>query len=52
MWQMFTLKGHSGGSLDIIRFSRDGKRVIFSDDDLVKIWDTETRSEVRTVVRG
>jgi len=45
-WQMRTLTGHSGIVFSVA-FSRDGKRVVSgSDDDFVKIWNTETGAEV------
>ena len=43
---MRTLTGHSGIVFSVA-FSRDGKRVVSgSDDDFVKIWNTETGAEV------
>ena len=43
---MCTLAGHSDPVISVA-FSRDGKRVVSgSDDNLVKIWNTETGDEV------
>ena len=43
---MRTLTGHSGIVFSVA-FSRDGNRVVSgSRDKLVKIWDTETGTEV------
>ena len=43
---MHTLTGHLG-HVNVVAFSRDGKRVVSgSDDNLVKIWNTETGDEV------
>ena len=45
---MHTLTGHSD-MVQSVAFSRDGNRVVSgSHDDLVKIWDTETGTEVRS----
>ena len=47
---MRTLTGHSGVVLSVA-FSPDGKRIVSaSSDRLVKIWDTATGAEVRSVV--
>ena len=47
-WQVRTL--HSGGVLSVA-FSPDGTRVVSGSlDELVKIWDTATAAEVRSVV--
>ena len=43
---MFTLRGH-GGEVISVAFSPDGKSIVSgSDDKLVKIWDSETGTEV------
>ena len=43
---MRTLTGHTD-SVVSVAFSHDGKRVVSgSNDNLVKIWDTETGAEV------
>jgi len=56
VWQVFKLSGLPGTgyasrsmvvSLD---FSPNGTRVVCGSDRLVKIWDTETRVEVRSFV--
>ena len=48
VWQVCTLRGHSG-RVRSIAFSPDGKRVVSgSDDHLVKIWDVEAETEVCT----
>ena len=44
--QVFTLRGH-GGEVISVAFSPDGKSIVSgSDDKLVKIWDSETGTEV------
>ena len=49
--QMCTLTGHSG-EVNSVAISPDGKRIVSgADDDLVKIWDTDTGAEVSSFVR-
>ena len=46
------MTGH-GGQVTSVAFSPDGKRIVSgSDDKLVKIWDVETGTEVRSFVEG
>jgi WD40 repeat protein len=48
---MCTLTGHSG-EVNSVAISPDGKRIVSgADDDLVKIWDTDTGAEVSSFVR-
>ena len=48
---MRTLTGHNSGRVLSVAFSPDGTRVVSgSADELVKIWDTATGAEVRSVV--
>jgi len=48
--QVHTLIGHTGG-VNSVAFSPNGKRVASgSDDNLVKIWDTETGALVSSFV--
>jgi len=49
VWQVYTLTGLTGGGVTCLAISPDGKRVVSgSDDNLVKIWDTENGEEVRS----
>jgi len=46
-----TLAGHSSGGLSV-EFSPDGKRVVSSGKNLVKIWNAATGAEVRISLRS
>ena len=49
-WQVCTLTGH-WGPVYSVAFSPSGNRVISgSDDNLVKIWDTDTGTKVSSFV--
>jgi len=46
LWQVHTLRGHTG-AVYAVAISRDGKRIVSgSEDNLVKIWDATTGAEV------
>ena len=46
-WQVRTLQGHSN-RVTSVAISVDGKRVVSASwDNTVKIWDAETRAEVK-----
>jgi len=48
--QVHTLTGHPR-DVTVVAFSRDGKRVVSgSNDNIVKIWDTETGAQVSSFV--
>ena len=50
-WQVGTLIGQSS-SINSLCFSPDGKHIVSgSDDNLVKIWDSETGAKVGNFVR-
>lgn len=47
---MFSLLGHSG-SVNCVKFSSDGSRVVScSDDRSIKIWDLSSRSEIISLI--
>lgn len=49
-WQVCTFEGHLGRILSVA-FSPDGKNVVTGSEDCVlKIWDIERKSEVRSFV--
>jgi len=52
LWrQVHSLTGHSE-KVNVVAFSRDGKRIVSGSNDLlVMIWDTATGAEVSSFVK-